>query len=191
MSAAISRLWWLPLIRGILLLALGAYAMLRPGMTIDVLTKVLGIYLIAEGIMAIVAGVLREIPSRGWTIVRGIIEILVGLFVLGHSAFVGGITTTTLMYLLGIGAILAGIAEIVAAIQDRKAIEGEGWMMLGGALMIVFGVLLLIAPLAFGLLMVRLLGLFAVVYGISLISLAWRARSFGKELARSIARRAS
>ena len=33
-AEAIGSLWWLPLLRGILLLILGGYALFRPGMTI-------------------------------------------------------------------------------------------------------------------------------------------------------------
>ena len=38
-AQALGRLWWLPLVRGILLLLLGAYALFRPGMTMEQLQK--------------------------------------------------------------------------------------------------------------------------------------------------------
>lgn len=179
---AVSQLWWLPLLRGILLIILGAYALFNPGMTAEILTKVIGVWVLAEGIVAIIAAVMGKTPSRLWTAVRGVLMILVGLFIFGHAVIVAGITATTILYIIAFFAVMAGVLEIVVAIQDRKQIEGEGWMMLGGVLMIVFGGILFIAPLSFGMLVVRILGVFAIINGISLIAMAFRIRGIGKAL---------
>ena len=181
-EGALGSLWWLPLIRGILLCLLGGYALFRPGMTIGALAQVVGIFVIVDGILSIVAGIMGDVPSRGWVIVRGVLEILVGAFVFANPLFVAGVTGTFLVYVLAFSAILSGVLEIVAAIQDRKQIEGEGWLILGGAITLLFGVVLLISPLSFGLFMVRVLGAFAIFSGVSLIVFAFRLRGLGKKL---------
>jgi uncharacterized membrane protein HdeD (DUF308 family) len=68
----------------------------------------------------------------------------------------------------------------VAAIQDRKHIEGEGWLVLSGSLAVLFGFLLLMAPLSFGLLMIRVLGVFAILLGITMVGFAFRLKKFSK-----------
>ena len=181
-AEVIGSLWWLPLVRGVLLIILGGYALFRPGMTAITLTQVVGIFVIADGILAIIAAILRETPSRGWTIVRGVLLSLIGVFVFAHSVAIAGITATVVLYIMAFGAVVSGILEIMGAIRDRKGIEGEGWLILGGVLAILFGVLLFIAPLAFGLLIVRILGAYAIIYGVSLIVLAFRVHKFGKSL---------
>jgi uncharacterized membrane protein HdeD (DUF308 family) len=147
-----------------------------------VLTQVIGVFVIADGILSILAGIMGQVPSRGWVIVRGILEILVGAFVFANPIIVAGITATVLIYSLAFSAILSGVLEIIAAIQDRKQIEGEGWLILGGALTVFFGVVLLMAPLSFGLFMVRVLGAVAIFSGVSLIVFAFRLRGLGKKL---------
>ena len=181
-AGALGSLWWLPLIRGILLLLVGSYALFRPGMTIGALAQVVGIFVIVDGILSIVAGIMGDVPSRGWVIVRGVLEILVGAFVFANPLIVAGVTATLLVSVLAFSAILSGVLEIVAAIQDRKQIEGEGWLILGGAITVLFGVVLLISPLSFGLIMVRVLGAFAIFSGVSLIVFAFRLRGLGKKL---------
>ena len=181
-AGALGSLWWLPLIRGILLFLLGGYALFRPGMTIGALAQVVGIFVIVDGILSIVAGIMGDVPSRGWVIVRGVLEILVGAFVFANPLIVAGVTATFLVYMVAFSAILSGVLEIVAAIQDRKQIEGEGWLILGGAMTVLFGVVLLISPLSFGLFMVRVLGVFAIFSGVSLIVFAFRLRRLGKKL---------
>jgi uncharacterized membrane protein HdeD (DUF308 family) len=81
-----------------------------------------------------------------------------------------------LLYLLAFGAIIGGILEIIAAIRDRKEIEGEGWLMLGGLLAICLGALLLAAPLTFGQMIIRVLGVFAIINGIALIAMSFRLK---------------
>ena len=181
-SNVIGNLWWLIVLKGILLLILGGYALFHPGMSVLALTQVIAIFIVTDGILGIVAAMIGETPSRGWTAVRGVLEILVGIFVFFHSAIVAGITANVVMYVIAFSAILSGVLEIMAAIRDRKEIEGEGWMILGGVLAIVFGLILLASPLAFGMLLVRILGAYAIIYGVSLIVLSFRVRSLGKEL---------
>ena len=67
-------------------------------MTIGSLVTVIGLYVIAEGILAIVNGVLGKTPTRLWTIARGDLAVLIGIFVAGHSFLVAGLTTMTIMY---------------------------------------------------------------------------------------------
>ena len=179
---ALGSLWWLPLVRGMMLLILGSYALFRPGMTMGVLTQIVGAFVIADGILSIVAGIIGQVPSRGWVIVRGVLDILVGAFVFANPIIVAGITATVLIYTLAFSAIVSGVLEIIAAIQDREQIEGEGWLILGGALTVLFGLVLLIAPLSFGLFMVRVLGAFAIFSGVSLTVFAFRLRGLGKKL---------
>jgi uncharacterized membrane protein HdeD (DUF308 family) len=181
-AGALGSLWWLPLIRGILLFLLGGYALFRPEMTIGALAQVVGIFVIVDGILSIVAGIMGDVPSRGWVIVRGVLEILVGAFVFANPLIVAGVTATFLVSVLAFSAILSGVLEILAAIQDRKQIEGEGWLILGGSITLLFGVVLLISPISFGLFMLRVLGIFAIFSGVSLILFAFRLRKLGKKL---------
>lgn len=181
-AGVLSALWWLTLLRGILLLVVGGYLLFRPGTSMDLLTKVLGVYIAIEGLLAILAAVLGEIPSRGWTAVRGILMVLAGIFFFAHSTFVAGLTVTVILYLIAFVAILSGILDVLGAIQDRKQIEGEGWLILGGVLSIVFGAILLAAPLASAAILVRILGVYAIFCGISLIAMAFRVRGVSKAL---------
>jgi uncharacterized membrane protein HdeD (DUF308 family) len=181
-AEVIGTLWWLVLLRGVVLLILGGYLLFRPATSMDILTKVLGIYLVAEGVIALLVALLGKTPSRGWTAVRGVLVILAGIFVFAHSTVVAEVAAELVLYLIAFVAILSGILDIVAAIQDRKEMEGEGWLILSGVLTILFGVLLAMAPLTFGLVLVRILGAFAILSGISFIVLAFRMRGVGKAL---------
>ena len=183
---AISAVWWLILLRGILLLVLGGYALFRPEMTVLALTKVLGIFVLVDGVLAILAGILGWTHSRIWAILRGILAIVIGIFVFGHAAVVAGITAMVIVFVLAAYSIASGILEIVAAIRERKEIEGEGWLILGGVLSIIFGLILAAAPLTSSMILIRILGVFALCFGIVLIALAFRAKNLAKNLVKRL-----
>lgn len=176
----VSSLWWVLLLRGVMLIAVGGYALLTPGVTLVAYVFVLGVFVLVDGVLAILAGLLGWIESRWWALIRGVIGIVAGLFVLAHPAFVGVVAVTTIVVLLAVQSIASGALEIAVAIRERKEIEGEGWLVLGGLLSIVFGGILLASPLLAGALLIQVLGAFAVVAGVTLIVAAFRLRSFGR-----------
>ncbi len=64
------------------------------------------------------------------------------------------------------------------AIQLRKQIEGEWLLAPGGVLSSVFGVLLMLAPLAGAIVLGLWIGAYALVLGAMLIGTALRLRSY-------------
>jgi len=78
--------------------------------------------------------------------------------------------------------ILRGIIEIVAAVRLRDLIKGEWWLILGGIASIAFGVLLVMYPESGLLAVVWLLGIYAVIFGITQIMLGFRLKGMAGEL---------
>ena len=166
------------------MLLLGGYALFRPGMTVSAFVQVIGVFVIVDGLFAVIAGITGDVPSGGWTILRGGLMVLAGAFVFANPVIIAGITATVLVTIVALLSVLSGVFEIVAAIQDRRRIEGELWLILSGTLSVVFGLLLLAAPLSFGLFVVRVMGAFAILSGITLIVYAFRLRGLGRSLDR-------
>ena len=67
----------------------------------------------------------------------------------------------------------------------RKEIQGEFLLFLGGLASVLFGLILMVRPGVGALAVIWLIGVYAVVFGIILVGLAFRARSFAKKLAAS------
>ncbi|WP_038821747.1 DUF308 domain-containing protein, partial [Pseudomonas aeruginosa] len=64
----------------------------------------------------------------------------------------------------------------VAAIRLRKSIQNEWWMILSGAISVLFGVLMIANPGAGALAVVWVIGAYAVFFGVLLVMLALRLR---------------
>ncbi|NRQ33885.1 HdeD family acid-resistance protein [Nonomuraea sp. NN258] len=174
--AGFSRNWWLLLVRGIAAVVFGVLALFWPAITVLVLVICFGAYAIVSGAFSLFAGFRHGQGSRGWLIFSGIIGILAGIV-----AFVWpGITSLALLYLIAFWAIFAGVAEIVAGIQLRKAITNEWMLIVGGILSVIVGVLLIVWPGAGMISLAWLLGIFALLYGITMIVLSFRVKNLAR-----------
>ena len=173
---AIAGNWWVLLLRGLLLIVLGLYALFNPGLTLLAWAFMIGCFLIADGVLAIVAGIAGWTKSRGWTILRGVLAVVAGAFAVGHPALFGVIAAMTVVLLIAAWSIIGGVFEIIIAVRERKAIKGEGWMILDGIFSILFGVVLASAPLLSGGLLIRVSGAFAILFGLVVIFSSFKLR---------------
>jgi uncharacterized membrane protein HdeD (DUF308 family) len=86
-------------------------------------------------------------------------------------------TALILLYIIAFWAITTGVLEIAASIQLRREIENEGLLGLSGVLSIFFGVVLIIAPGSGALAIAWLIGVYAIVFGATMILLGFRLRN--------------
>ncbi|WP_437688131.1 HdeD family acid-resistance protein [Sorangium sp. So ce176] len=170
------RNWWAPVVRGVLAIAFGALTLAVPRISLKVLVLLFGAYALAEGVTNIAGAVRGGDERRRWWVL--LLEGLVSIGVALVTLFWPGITAFALALWIGAWAVVTGALEIGAAIRLRKHIEGEWLLALGGVLSIAFGVLMLVAPGAGALALVLWIGAYALVFGIFLIALGIRLRSF-------------
>jgi uncharacterized membrane protein HdeD (DUF308 family) len=170
----ISQSWWLLLVRGLAAVVFGVLSLIWPGLTLLVLVIFFGAYALVSGLSELFAGFRHGARSRAWLIVSGVVGILAGIVALVWP----GITSLALLYVVAFWAIFTGVSEIVAGIHLRKLIDNEWMFIVGGALSVIFGVLLLVWPGAGLLSLAWLIGVFAILYGIAMMALSLRVKNF-------------
>jgi uncharacterized membrane protein HdeD (DUF308 family) len=183
--ALLARNWWLFAIRGIAAIAFGVIAFVWPSVTVVVLVALFGAYALVDGVSLLVSLVRgdRDARRHGWAVgVMGVLGVVAGIV----TFLLPGWTALSLVYLVGFWSIAVGVFQVIAAIRLRREIEGELWMALGGVLAILFGLYIVVFPGAGLLSLIWLVGIFAVVFGIASLVLAWRLRalSSGQPMAR-------
>ena len=173
MLQLLARRWWALALRGAIAVLFGLLTLFIPGVTLISLVLLFGFYAILDGIFDIVSAM--QAPSRHWPLlVEGIVGIVAGLVTFMWP----GITAMFLLYLIAFWAILTGVLEIVAGIRLREVIANEMLLILMGVISTLFGILIIIFPGAGALAIIIWIGAYAVVFGIILIVLAFRLRSF-------------
>jgi uncharacterized membrane protein HdeD (DUF308 family) len=177
---ALADNWWLLLLRGVASILFGTLAFIWPGLTLVALIFLWGAYAVIDGgiaLWAAISGRAGEMAPRWWLIVVGIVGVLVGLVAFSSP----GVTALVLLMFIAGWAIVIGALEIWGAIQLRKEIEGEWWLILSGLLSMAFGILLIARPGSGALALVWIIAAFAVLHGCTLIALALRLKNLRSE----------
>lgn len=177
MITYLSRDWWILALRGLAAVIFGILAYIWPDVTFTILVLFFGAYALWDGIFALI-GAFRTQSDRRWPLIlEGLFGIAAGLF----TFFWPGAASLTLLLIIGAWAILTGIFEIITAIRLREEIEGEWLMMIGGLLSVLFGFALFIWPGAGLVAVTWLIGAYAILFGILLIVLGFRLRTWGRQ----------
>lgn len=174
MLHALARNWWLILLRGLCAIVFGVLTFIWPGVTLFTLVLLYGAFALVDGIFALAAAITGNTPTpRWWLAVVGVLGIAAGIM----TFLWPGLTAVVLQIFIASWAIAIGVMQIVGAIQLRKEINDEWLLIAGGALSIVFGVILLARPGVGALALLYVIGAYAILYGVLLMWFSLRLRS--------------
>jgi uncharacterized membrane protein HdeD (DUF308 family) len=180
MRIVLAKNWWSLTLRGVVGIFLGILTFVWPGITLTALVLLFGAYALVDGVISIVGAVRAVESHERWGVL--LIEGIVGILAAAVTVIWPPITALALVYVIAAWAIVTGVAEIVAAVRLRKHISGEWLLALSGILSVVFGILLVLAPLAGALVLALWFGAYAFIFGVLLLVLGFRLRSHGKTL---------
>ena len=164
-----SKNWKWMILRGIVSIIFGIVAVFYPFTAATALALFFGAYIFADGVFAIVSIFTSRIARvHFWSfLIEGIAGIAAGIL----TFFLPQITLYGLVLLVSIWAFVTGIFEIISAIKLRKIIDGEFLMIISGILSIIFAIIVFLSPLAGIVVMVYLLGAYALMFGLLLVFL--------------------
>jgi uncharacterized membrane protein HdeD (DUF308 family) len=133
----IGRFWWVLLTRGIVAVLFGIAALIWPQKSLTLLVFLVGGYLVLDGL----SGLLLALRSGdlGASLLQGLASAVGGAAVL----FWPGITTSLLLVILGIWAIVQGVGLFLAGRGLRAEGEDGSLLLTAGAILAVFGVVAL------------------------------------------------
>ena len=180
-SSLAKQVWYWPVIRGVISILFGIVALVSPIATAIALAVIIGIFAVVDGIVEIVDGIrYREYGGAGLRITMGVITLIFGIVVLAWPDK----TTTVLIYLVAIWAILVGIFQFVVSFMLRSVPgSGWGWGVFVGVLTFLFGILIIAQPSAGLTTIIWIIGIYALVIGLLLVGLGVQIRSLGKSAA--------
>jgi uncharacterized membrane protein HdeD (DUF308 family) len=175
---ALSKNWWVVLLRGIVFIIFGVLAFAWPGLTLVTLVLFYGAFALIDGVLSLFSafkGGQKATPTW-WLIVVGLIGIAAG----AATFLWPGLSALVLLLFIGAWAFVRGIFEIIGAIQLRKEIDNEWMLILSGSVSVIFGLIMLIMPGAGALALVWVIAAYSIVIGVLLIGLSFRLRTLGE-----------
>ena len=175
MLEALKRSWWLLVLRGVCAVVFGVIAFAWPALTVEVLVLLFGSYAFVNGAFTVglATRAPRGMPGKGIVVVLGLLGVAAGTVTFLYPAA----TALSLLSFIAAWAILTGIFEIATAIRLRKELTDEWMLLVGGALSVVFGVLVVAMPSAGAVSIVWLIGSYAILFGAAMLAVAIRVRT--------------
>ncbi len=157
--------WWLLCIAGLVCIAAGIAVFCYPADSYMLFSYTFGAVMLLTGIVELVVAASSRnwFMMRGYNIVGGILDILVGILLCAWP----GITMVTIPIFLGIWLIyhsfmIIGLAGDLSAFR----VSGSGWMIAGGILTLFLGIFITLNPLTAGAtVIVWILGLGLIAFG--------------------------
>ncbi len=159
---------------GVLSVIFGALILAWPGITLKVFLVILGIYLVATGLVMLVGSLVnREGRWIGGTLV-GIVSAIAGLYVFSNPQISGLVALSV----IALWAVAVGVLQIVDGFEGKN-----NWArIIAGVVYTLFGLYIFANPAGGAVALVWLVGLSTIIGGIALIVTAFEANSASKKL---------
>ena len=175
----LEEIQWAFALRGVIALGIVVVALIWPGTVLSVLVVLFGLYLLADGIVLLWAGVRTGGDLRWLLLLQGLAGVVIALF----AFFYPQATVAVAVYLLAAWAIITGLIEAIVAWRWTPVVPQAGLLGVCGVLLLVLGVLLFRSPEASALFLARLFGAYQIAVGIITLTLAERLRRSRQQVA--------
>ena len=165
----VSSFWWLFVLFGVVTLGVGVFFVVSPHETLSTFTVIAGIFLLVDGVLALVASILNKGEGRGLLALIGVLSVLAGL-VLIKKPFD---TLVVFTLIVGVWFVAAGIVRFVVALASP---EGRGGNIVTAILDLIAGIVILSWPdLSLATLAV-IIGIVLILRGGFFIVAGWQLR---------------
>jgi uncharacterized membrane protein HdeD (DUF308 family) len=142
----------------------GAVVLAKPDDSLPTLAVISGIFVLIDGIVALVAAIGNSAANRGFAAVLGVVSVIVGILLIRHP--VGGVTFVAL--LLASWLIAAGIVRLVIAFESpERRVRG----ILVALALGVAGVLIVASPHIKYATLALIAGLGFIAYGVGMVAI--------------------
>ena len=160
--------WWDVGLRAFIAIVFGLALLFWPGLSLLTFIYMIAAFLFFDGILVLLQMVSVKDGRWFWRLLHGLISIAVAALVV----LIPGTTVLFLGIMLGAYWIMAGILEVLLAIDLRKAIMGELLLVAVGVLSVIAGAILIFRPLTGLIALAQVIGILNIALGIILALLA-------------------
>jgi uncharacterized membrane protein HdeD (DUF308 family) len=178
MNTLLAQNWWAIALRGVVAILFGLVALFVPGAVMLSLALLFAAYLLVDGVFGIISAIraARQHQRWMWLLAEAILNLIMGSI----AAFFPTAAVLAFVLMTAAWALLSGGTMLAAAFQLHVS-HGRWWLVLGGLVSVVWGIMLVIAPLIGAVVLTWWLGAYAMVFGILLLVLSFQLRSHRTE----------
>lgn len=179
-KGGLTRLWWIPLITGILSICFGIWCLCSPETSLPVFAYVFAGAMCLAALLNFVYSFLNSGRDSGWgwSLALGILELIAGVWLFSLPEV---LLVDTFIFVIGIWLIVAAINSICeASVLSTVSPAWMIWMILLLIATIILAFVFLSNPIAGGIAVWLWIGLSLITFGIFRIAFSMKARQVNK-----------
>ncbi len=157
--------WYLPLILGIIFIAVGILALATPMETYLSLAILFSVSFFVVGIIEIIFSISfrKQLDGWGWSLASGILSSIIGVLLIIHPQ----ISIVTLPLFVGFVVLFRSMMAIAWSIEFQKyKVPDWGWLLFAGILGVILSFILIWDPFIGGLTVVIFTGIALITVGV-------------------------
>jgi len=170
MEAAVNS-WQATVTLGVITLVLGLIVTFYPSATLNVISVLFGLLLIASGIFHLIRVFGGSEDHRVWMGISGLLLLVIGVVLLRHLH----LTVALIGLIIGITWIVQGVIALIVSFSGG-AREGRGWWILFGIFSLVGGIVITALPTESVKVLAVLIGIWFIIQGLFEIAGGLRIR---------------
>ncbi|MBP2132876.1 uncharacterized membrane protein HdeD (DUF308 family) [Methanomicrobium sp. W14] len=157
--------WWVFLLQGLIAIIFGAIALVWAPYVVDLFAYFIGALIIIYSISTIIKGIVKKdsTKSKAVLVIIGIIGLIIGILAVLNVL----VLWLTIAVLIAIWALITGFGDLWLGLTAEKE---NGWyrllLSITGIIGIALGIVLIIFPLLGTVVIVQVIGVFAIAIGI-------------------------
>lgn len=172
-----NEVWALIVFEGVLAVLFGIAAVFWPGLTLTVLVLLFAVFVLAWGIVDLIRSLVTIGKARFWWLELAFSVLLIGfgVYLLRHL----DVTLAAFILFAGFTFIIRGVVDVVKGLFSGSddVRDARAFYLISGVLGFVAGVVTLMQPVAAGVALVWVIGLYTILQGSFVVALAVRARA--------------
>jgi len=166
--------WWFLAVNGLIAILFGLLLMFFTRETIATLVFYFGLVVLLSGIAMLITGIinLRKEKKAGLLLFESIITVAIGSIIMFYPQH----SLEFFLIVIGVWAVILGIVQLILLINTKGELAGKNIFLFNGLLTLAIGIFLFFDPYSFAAFVIKVLGVFSLVFGSILIYLSFVLR---------------
>lgn len=178
MESKLFKNWWLLAVNGIIAILVGILLLFTTPEFINTIVRIIGLVVLVGGVVLLITALyyLKKDRSVLMMMIQSVASITIGLIILIFPES----SLKWFLILIGVWAVIVGLFQLVILINLGKNLANRNLILLNGLLTIALGVVLILYPVEFAGVIVKVLGIAAALFGAVMIYLGFAVRKISQ-----------
>ena len=166
--------WWFLALNGIIAILFGLLLLLFTKEAIEKMVFAFGLIILISGVAMLITGIINLQRERkaGLLLFESIATVAIGTIIM----FFPQHSLQFFLIIVGVWAIILGVVQLIILINAKVQVSGKNIFLFNGLLTLAIGIVLVFYSAAFADFLVKLIGVFSILFGCVLIYLSFVLR---------------